>query len=160
MLFIQRDRGPTADRQNTLRRELVKVTEIFKYWREACWEEKSWLLIIDELYSVCLSCTDDLSGLRWVVMSSSWVIRAVTRNTDCALVRVLDHTVISAISTSAEVISNPILAVLRHHMMILLTLVASHNMTFLRVDIDVVILIVQKNIISYNKIDLSRGCRN
>ena len=86
--------------------------------------------------------------------------RAAARNTGCALVRVLDYTVVSAMSTSAEVTSKPISAVLRCHMMILLTLVASHNVTFLRVDINVVILIVQKNIISYDKINLGRGCKN
>ena len=70
------------------------------------------------------------------------MIRTVTRNADYALVRVLNYTVISAISISVEVTSNPILAVLRHHTIILLTLVASHNVTFLRVDIDIVILII------------------
>ena len=40
-------------------------------------------------------------------------------------------------------------------MMILLTLKASHNMIFLRVDIDIMILIIQKNVILYDKIDLS-----
>ena len=70
------------------------------------------------------------------------MIRAVTRNTGCALVRVLNHTVISAMSISAEVTLNLILAVLRHCMIILLTLVVSHNVIFLRVDINVVILII------------------
>ena len=82
------------------------------------------------------------------------------RNAGHTLVRVLNHTVVSAMSTSTEVTSNPILAVLRHHTMVLLTLVASHNATFLRVDIVVVILIVQKNVISYDKVDLGRGCKN
>ena len=88
------------------------------------------------------------------------MIRVTVRNTDCVLVRVLDHTVVSAMSISAEVILNLILAVLRHCMIILLALVASYNVIFLRVDIDVVILIVQKNIISYDEIDLGRGCKN
>ena len=88
------------------------------------------------------------------------MIRAAARNVSHSLVRVLDYTEISAMKTSAEVISNLISAVLRYYMMILLTLVASHNVIFLRVDIDVVILIVQKNVISYNKVDLSRDCKN
>ena len=88
------------------------------------------------------------------------MIKTATRNAGHTLVRVLDHTVISAISISIKVTSNLISAVLRHHMMILLTLVASHNMTFLRVDINIVILIVQKNIISYDEVSLSRGCKN
>ena len=66
----------------------------------------------------------------------------IARNADCALVRVLDYTVISALSTSTEVTSNLISAVLRCHMIILLTLVVSHNMIFLRVDINIVILII------------------
>ena len=88
------------------------------------------------------------------------MVRVAARNIDHALVRVLNHIVVSAMSTSTEVTLNSILAVLRHHTMILLTLVASHNTAFLRVDINVVILIVQKNGISYNKINLSRGCKN
>ena len=64
------------------------------------------------------------------------------RVTGHTLVRVLDYTVISVISTSAEVILNLILAVLRYYMMILLTLEVSHNMTFLRKDISFVILII------------------
>ena len=63
-------------------------------------------------------------------------------------------------STSAEVTLNLILAVLRHYMMILLTLEASHNMTFLRVDINIVILIIQKNVILYDEVNLSWGCKN
>ena len=86
--------------------------------------------------------------------------RAATRNTGCTLVRVFDYTVISAMSTSAEVTSNLILAVLKYCTMIHLTLVASHNTAFLRVDINIVILIIQKNIILYNMNDLSRGCKN
>ena len=39
-------------------------------------------------------------------------------------------------------------------MIVLLTLEASHNTAFLRVDINIVILIIQKNIILYNKINL------
>ena len=64
------------------------------------------------------------------------------RDTGCALVRVLNYIFISAISNSAEVTSNFISAVLRCHTMILLTLEASHNIIFLRVDINVVILII------------------
>ena len=45
-------------------------------------------------------------------------------------------------STSAEVTLNSILAVLRYYIMILLTLKVSHNIVFLRVDIDIVILII------------------
>ena len=86
--------------------------------------------------------------------------RAAARNASCALIRVLDHIVISAMSTSVKVTSNLISAVLRCHMIILLTLVTLHNTAFLRVDINIVILVVQKNIISYNKINLSRGCKN
>ena len=67
--------------------------------------------------------------------------RAVTSNTGCALVRVLNYIIISASSTSAEVILNLISAVLRCCTIILLTLVISHNVTFLRVDINVIILI-------------------
>ena len=88
------------------------------------------------------------------------MIRAAARNTGHTLVRVLNHTVISAMSISAEVTLNLISAVLRCCMMILLTLVASHNIIFLRVDINIVILIVQKNVISYNKVDLSRDYKN
>ena len=58
-------------------------------------------------------------------------------------------------SISAEVTSNLISAVLRHHMIILLTLETLYNITFLRVNIDIVILIIQKNVILYNKISLS-----
>ena len=58
-------------------------------------------------------------------------------------------------STSAEVILNLISAVLRCCTIILLTLEASYNVTFLRVDINIVILIIQKNIISYDEINLS-----
>ena len=64
------------------------------------------------------------------------------RNTDCTLVRVLNYTVISAMSTSVKVILNSILAVLRYYMIILLTLVVLHNVIFLRVDINIVILII------------------
>ena len=70
------------------------------------------------------------------------MIRTAARDTDCALVRVLDHIVISAMSTSAEVTLNLISAVLRCHMMILLTLKVSYNTAFLRVDINIVILII------------------
>ena len=45
-------------------------------------------------------------------------------------------------STSAEVTLKLILTVLRYHTIILLTLVASHNIVFLRVNINVVILII------------------
>ena len=88
------------------------------------------------------------------------MIRTAARDTDCALVRVLDDIVICAMSTSIEVTSNFISAVLRHHMMILLTLKVSHNTAFLRVDIDIVILIIQINIISYDKNDLSLDYKN
>ena len=83
------------------------------------------------------------------------MIRTATRDADCALIRVLNHTVISAMSTSTEVTSNLVSAVLRFYIIILLTLKASQYMTFLRVNINVVILIIQKNIILYIKIDLS-----
>ena len=49
------------------------------------------------------------------------------RNIGCALVKVLNHIFVSVISTSAEVILNLILTVLRYCTMTLLTLVASHN---------------------------------
>ena len=82
------------------------------------------------------------------------MIKTVTENADCVIARVLNYMIISAMSSGAEVTLNLILAVLRHYMMILLTLVALHNMTFLRVDNDIIILIIQKNVILYNKIDL------
>ena len=68
--------------------------------------------------------------------------RTAARNTGCTLIRVLNYTVVSAMSISVKVTSNLISALLRHHMIILLTLIASYNVTFLRVDIDVVILII------------------
>ena len=83
------------------------------------------------------------------------MIRTAARDKGHTLVRVLDHTVISAMSISTEVILNLISAVLRYHMMILLTLEASHNIAFFRVNINIMILITQKNIILYNEIDLS-----
>ena len=86
--------------------------------------------------------------------------RVTARNTGHTLTRVHDHIIISVISTSAEVTLNSILTVLRCHMIILLTLVTSHNMIFLRVDINIMILVVQKNVISYDKINLSRSCKN
>ena len=64
------------------------------------------------------------------------------RDTGCALVRVLNYIIISAISTSAEVTSNSILTVLRCYIMILLTFEISHNTVFLRVDINIVILTI------------------
>ena len=70
------------------------------------------------------------------------MIRAAARNTGCALVRVLNHIVISAISTSAEVLLNSISVVLRCHIIILLTIVALHNTAFLRVDINIIILVI------------------
>ena len=70
------------------------------------------------------------------------MVRMTARDTGCTLVRVLNYTVISAMSTSAEVTSNLILAVLRYCIMILLTLEASHNVAFLRVNIDIMILII------------------
>ena len=66
----------------------------------------------------------------------------VTRNTGRTLVRDLDNTVISAISFSTEVILNLVLTVLRYCTMILLTLEASYNIVFLRIDTNIVILIV------------------
>ena len=45
-------------------------------------------------------------------------------------------------SISAKVTLNLISAVLRYYMIILLTLEASHNIVFLRVDINIVILII------------------
>ena len=83
------------------------------------------------------------------------MIRIVTRDTGCTLVRFLDYTVICAMSTDAEVTLNLISAVLKCHTIILLMLEASHNIAFLRVDINIMILIIQKIVISYNKIDLS-----
>ena len=68
--------------------------------------------------------------------------RTAARDADHALARVLDYIVISAMSTSVEVTSNLISAVLRHHTMVLLALEVSHNVTFLRVNIDIVILII------------------
>ena len=82
------------------------------------------------------------------------MIRTAARDTGCALVRVLDYIIISAMSTSAEVMLNLISAVLRHHMIILLTLEASYNTAFLRVDINIVILIIKKNTIFYNEVNL------
>ena len=70
------------------------------------------------------------------------MIRTAARDTGHTLIRVLNHTVIRAISISAEVTLNLISAVLRYYMIILLTLEASHNVTFLRVDINIVILII------------------
>ena len=70
------------------------------------------------------------------------MIKTVIKNTGYALIRILDYTVISAMSISIKVTLNLILAVLRSYMMILLTLVTSHNMIFLRVDINIVILII------------------
>ena len=70
------------------------------------------------------------------------MVRTAAKKTGCALVRVLDYTVTSAMSTSVEVTSNFILIVLRHHMIVLLTLVALHNAVFLRVDINVIILVI------------------
>ena len=68
--------------------------------------------------------------------------RKAARNACHILIRVFNYAVVSAMSTSAEVILNLILAVLRYYIMILLTLVASHNVIFLRVDINIVILII------------------
>ena len=70
------------------------------------------------------------------------MIKIITRNADCTLIRVLNCIVISAISTSTEVTLNLISAVLRYYMIVFLTLVASHNMIFLRVNINIVILII------------------
>ena len=70
------------------------------------------------------------------------MIRTVIRDADHTLVRVLDYIVISAMSTSTEVTLNPISAVLRHCMMILLTLKAMYNMAILRVDINIVKIII------------------
>ena len=68
--------------------------------------------------------------------------RTAARDTSCALVRVLNYTIISAMSTGAEVTLKLISAVLRCYIIILLTLKVSHNVTFLRVDINIVILII------------------
>ena len=70
------------------------------------------------------------------------MIRIATRDTGHTLIRVLNHIVIRIMSTSVKVTLNLILEVLRHHIMILLTLKVSHNVTFLRVDINIVILII------------------
>ena len=70
------------------------------------------------------------------------MIRTVTENTDCVIARILNHIVISAMSSGAEVTLNLILALLRHYIIILLTLVTLHNMTFLRVNNDIIILII------------------
>ena len=83
------------------------------------------------------------------------MVRTAARDTGRALVRVLYYTIISTVSTSVEVTFNPISALLRCHIMILLTLKASHNIVFLRVDINIVKLIIQKNIISYDKFSFS-----
>ena len=63
-------------------------------------------------------------------------------------------------STGAKITSNSISAVLRCYMIILLTLKVLYNTAFLRVDINIMILIIQKNVISYNKINLSWDCKN
>ena len=70
------------------------------------------------------------------------MIRTVTRDTGHALARVFNYTVISAISTGAEVTSNLTLAVLRYCIIIFLALKASHNTAFLRVNINIIILII------------------
>ena len=70
------------------------------------------------------------------------MIRTAVRNAGHTLVRVLDYTVVSAMSTSVKVTLNFNLTVLRYYIMILLTLVTSHNMTFLRVDINIIRLII------------------
>ena len=83
------------------------------------------------------------------------MVRIAARDTDHAIIRVLDYTIISAMSTSTKVTSNLILVVLRCHIVILLTLEALHNAAFLRVDIKIMILVIQKNIILYDEISLS-----
>ena len=70
------------------------------------------------------------------------MIKTVIRDTGHTLIRVFDYIVISAMSISAEVTSNFILTVLRHYIIILLTLKVSYNVIFLRVDIDIIILII------------------
>ena len=70
------------------------------------------------------------------------MIKTGARNTSLTLVRVLDYTVVSAMSTSVKVTSNLFSAVLGHYTVILLTLKISYNAAFLRVDINVVILII------------------
>ena len=70
------------------------------------------------------------------------MIRIVTRDASCTLIRFLNYTVISAMSISIKVTLNLISAVLRHDMMILLTLEESHNIEFLRVEINIVILLI------------------
>ena len=70
------------------------------------------------------------------------MVRTAARDTGYTLVSILNYIVISAMSISSEVISNHISAVLRHYVIILLTLEASHNIAFLRVSINIVILII------------------
>ena len=66
----------------------------------------------------------------------------IIRNTGHTLIRVLNYIVVSAISISVEVILNLISAVLRCYIIVLLTLVILYNVTFLRVDINIVIFII------------------
>ena len=70
------------------------------------------------------------------------MISVTARNAGQPLVRVLNNIVVSAINSSAEVTLNLISAVLRHCIIILLTLKTLYNTAFLRVDINIVILIV------------------
>ena len=70
------------------------------------------------------------------------MISVTAKNASCALVRDLNNIIISAVSSSTEFTSNLVSAVLKHYIMILLTLKASHNVIFLRISIDIVILIV------------------
>ena len=64
------------------------------------------------------------------------------RNTSCTLIRVSNNIVFSAMSISVKVTSNLISAVLRQYIIILLTLKASYNAAFLRIDINVILLVV------------------
>ena len=70
------------------------------------------------------------------------MVRTAARDTDCALVRVLDYIVISAMNTDIKVTLNFISAGLRCYTMILLTLKASYIAASLKVDINIVILFI------------------
>ena len=90
------------------------------------------------------------------------MIRTAARDTDCTFVTLSELLIIqflSAMSINLKVTFNSILTVLRHYIIILLTLEVSHNVIFLRVDIVIVVLIIQKNIVLYNKVCLNWGCK-
>ena len=70
------------------------------------------------------------------------MVKTVIKNTGCAFIRVLNYTVISAMSISAEVTLNFILIVLRYYIIVLLTHVVVYNITLFRVDIHIVIFII------------------